>query len=43
MFCCVDESRDKAREGYERRHLRSPINGVVTKVALRVGDSTGPA
>jgi multidrug resistance efflux pump len=33
---------DLAREGYERRHLRSPINGVVTKVALRVGESAVP-
>jgi len=33
---------DLAREGYERRHLRSPIDGVVTKVALRVGESAMP-
>jgi len=33
---------DLAREGYERRHLRSPIDGVVTKVALRVGESAVP-
>ncbi len=31
-----------AQEAYERRHLRSPIDGVITKVALRVGESVGP-
>lgn len=31
-----------AQEAFERRHLRSPIDGVVTKVALRVGESVGP-
>ena len=33
---------DLARESLERRHLRSPIDGVVTKVALRVGESAVP-
>ena len=28
-----------AQEAYERRHLRAPFDGVVTKVALRVGES----
>ncbi len=31
-----------AQEAFERRHLRSPIDGVITKVALRVGESVGP-
>ena len=31
-----------AQEAFERRHLRSPIDGVITKVALRVGESGGP-
>ena len=31
-----------AQEAYERRHLRSPIDGVITKVALRVGESVAP-
>jgi len=30
-----------AQEAYERRHLRAPFDGVVTKVALRVGESIG--
>jgi len=30
-----------AQETYERRHLRAPFDGVVTKVALRVGESIG--
>lgn len=33
---------DLARENHERRHLRSPIDGVVTKVTLRVGESAVP-
>ena len=33
---------DLARESHERRHLRSPIDGVVTKVGLRVGESATP-
>ncbi len=28
-----------AREAYERRHMRSPIDGVITKVLPRVGES----
>ena len=31
-----------AAEAYERRHLRSPINGVVTRIAQRVGESVAP-
>ena len=31
-----------AREAYERRHMRSPINGVVTKILPRVGESVPP-
>ena len=30
-----------AQEAYERRHLRAPFDGVITKVALRVGESIG--
>ena len=30
-----------AQEAFERRHLRAPFDGVVTKVALRVGESIG--
>ncbi|MBF0155374.1 efflux RND transporter periplasmic adaptor subunit [Candidatus Magnetaquicoccus inordinatus] len=30
---------DVAIESFERRHLRSPMNGVVTKVLLHVGES----
>ena len=33
---------DLARESHQRRHLYSPIDGVVTKVALRVGESAVP-
>jgi RND family efflux transporter MFP subunit len=33
---------DLARENHERRHLRSPIDGVVTRVMLRVGESAVP-
>ena len=33
---------DLAIESYERRHLRSPINGVVSKILLRLGESVGP-
>lgn len=32
---------DLAIEAFERRHLRSPIDGVVTKIALRGGESVG--
>lgn len=31
-----------AQESYERRHLRSPIDGIVTKVMFRQGESVGP-
>lgn len=31
-----------AREAYERRHMRSPIAGVVTKILPRVGESVPP-
>ena len=31
-----------AQEAYERRHLRSPIDGIITKVAYRQGESVGP-
>ena len=31
-----------ARESYERRHLRAPIDGVITKVSLRTGESVAP-
>lgn len=34
---------DLAQESYERRHLRSPINGVVSKILLRPGESVGPS
>jgi RND family efflux transporter MFP subunit len=30
---------DLARTAYERRHLRAPIDGVVTKILLRAGES----
>lgn len=33
---------DLAREAYERRHMRSPIAGVVTKIVPRVGESIPP-
>ncbi len=33
---------DLAREAYERRHMRSPINGVVTKILPRIGESVPP-
>ena len=33
---------DLAREAYERRHMRSPIAGVVTKIVPRVGESVPP-
>ena len=33
---------DLAREAYERRHLRSPIDGVVTRVVSRLGESVAP-
>lgn len=32
-----------AQEAYERRHLRSPINGIVTKLAARQGESVSPS
>jgi membrane fusion protein, multidrug efflux system len=32
-----------AQEAYERRHLRSPINGIVTKLAARQGESVAPS
>ena len=32
-----------AQEAFERRHLRSPIDGVVTKLAARQGESVGPS
>jgi RND family efflux transporter MFP subunit len=32
-----------AREAYERRHLRAPISGTVTKVVAREGESIGPS
>ncbi len=31
-----------AREAYERRHLRSPIDGVITRIIARVGESVAP-
>lgn len=31
-----------AQEAYERRHLRSPMDGIITKVAFRQGESVGP-
>lgn len=31
-----------AQEAYERRHLRSPIDGIITKVVYRQGESVGP-
>lgn len=34
---------DLAIESYERRHLRSPIHGVVSKILLRLGESVGPS
>ena len=33
---------DLAREAYERRHLRSPIDGVVTRIVSRLGESVAP-
>lgn len=33
---------DLAREAYERRHMRSPIAGIVTKIVPRVGESVPP-
>ncbi len=33
---------DLARESYERRHLRSPIDGVVTRIIPRIGESVAP-
>ncbi|MEN9329105.1 MAG: hypothetical protein RLZZ484_293 [Pseudomonadota bacterium] len=31
-----------AQEAYERRHLRSPMDGTITKVLFRQGESVGP-
>lgn len=31
-----------AKEAYERRNLRAPFDGVVTKVSLRLGESVAP-
>lgn len=33
---------DLAIEAFERRHLRSPLSGVVTKILWREGESVGP-
>lgn len=33
---------DLAREAYERRHLRSPIDGIVTRIYSRLGESVAP-
>lgn len=33
---------DLAREAYERRHLRSPIDGMVTRIVSRIGESVAP-
>jgi RND family efflux transporter MFP subunit len=33
---------DLAREAYERRHLRSPIDGIVTRIYSRIGESVAP-
>ena len=33
---------DLAQEAYERRHLRSPISGIVTRLAVRQGESVAP-
>ncbi len=33
---------DLAREAHERRHLRSPIDGVVTRILFRHGESVAP-
>ncbi len=32
-----------AQEAYERRHLRAPISGTVTKLAAKEGESIGPS
>ena len=32
-----------AQEAFERRHLRAPINGIVTKLAARQGESIAPS
>lgn len=32
-----------AQEAFERRHLRSPISGIVTKLAARQGESVAPS
>jgi RND family efflux transporter MFP subunit len=33
---------DLAREAYERRHMRSPMTGVVTKIGPKIGESVPP-
>ena len=33
---------DLAREAYERRHLRAPIDGMVTRIVSRIGESVAP-
>ena len=33
---------DLAREAHERRHLRAPIDGVITKILAREGESVAP-
>jgi len=33
---------DLAREAFERRHLRSPIDGVITRIVSRIGESVAP-
>lgn len=33
---------DLAQEAFERRHLRSPIAGIVTRLAVRPGESVAP-
>ena len=33
---------DLAREAYDRRHMRTPLTGVVTKILPRVGESVPP-
>lgn len=37
-----DVELELALEAYERRHLRSPISGVVTRILQRVGESVTP-
>lgn len=33
---------DLAQEAYERRHLRAPIGGIVTRLEVRLGESVAP-